>query len=280
MPLTKSISKQLLPVYDKPLIHYPLSTLMLAGIKDILIITSPRDQDAFRALLGDGSQWGISLDYAVQVEPKGIAEAFLIGADFISGHSVSLILGDNIFYAEGLADLFQGIAQREGLATILGYYVDDPQRYGVVTFDHDGKALSIDEKPENPLSHYAVTGLYFYDEDVVEIAKELRPSSRGELEITDINRTYLERDKLVVEILGRGTAWLDTGTYDSLLDAANFVRLIEKRQGLKIACPEEAAYRMNFIGAADLDRLAESFGSSGYGQYLRQLLNESRVERK
>ena len=276
LPLTHGVSKQLMPVYDKPMIHYPLSTLMLAGIRDILVITTPRDRAAFESFLGDGSQWGISLEYAVQEEPKGIAQAFLIGERFIGGEPVSLILGDNIFYAEGLADKLTVAAQRTRGATIYGYYVTDPERYGVVSFDADGKALDIVEKPAKPESHYAVTGLYFYDHQVVEIAKALEPSARGELEITDVNHAYLERDQLAVEILGRGTAWLDTGTHDSLLDAAIFVRVIEKRQGLKIACPEEIAYRMGFITGADLERLAADFGDSGYATYLLAALREDR----
>jgi glucose-1-phosphate thymidylyltransferase len=276
LPLTHGVSKQLMPVYDKPMIHYPLSTLMLAGIRDILVITTPRDRAAFESFLGDGSQWGISLEYAVQEEPKGIAQAFLIGERFIGGEPVSLILGDNIFYAEGLADKLTVAAQRTRGATIFGYYVTDPERYGVVSFDADGKALDIVEKPAKPESHYAVTGLYFYDDQVVEIAKALEPSARGELEITDVNHAYLERDQLAVEILGRGTAWLDTGTHDSLLDAAIFVRVIEKRQGLKIACPEEIAYRMGFITGADLERLAADFGDSGYATYLLAALREDR----
>ena len=276
LPLTHGVSKQLMPVYDKPMIHYPLSTLMLAGIRDILVITTPRDRAAFESFLGDGSQWGISLEYAVQEEPKGIAQAFLIGERFIGGEPVSLILGDNIFYAEGLADKLTVAAQRTRGATIFGYYVTDPERYGVVSFDADGKALDIVEKPAKPESHYAVTGLYFYDDQVVEIAKALEPSARGELEITDVNHAYLERDQLAVEILGRGTAWLDTGTHDSLLDAAIFVRVIEKRQGLKIACPEEIASRMGFITGADLEQLAAGFGDSGYATYLLAALREDR----
>ena len=274
LPLTTWASKQLMPVYDKPMVYYPLCTLMLAGIRDILIITNPRDAEAFQYFLGDGQQWGLSLQYAVQERPEGIAQAFLIGEDFIDGSPVSLILGDNIFYAEGLAEKLQAVAQRTDVATIFGYYVVDPERYGVVTFNDKGKATDIEEKPDRPRSHYAVTGLYFYDPDVVEIARGLRPSARGELEITDINREYLARDKLLVEILSRGTAWLDTGTHDSLLDAANFVRVIEKRQGLKIACPEEVAYRMGFIAAEDLQRLAASYGTNSYGKYLADVLEE------
>ncbi len=276
LPLTHGVSKQLMPVYDKPMIHYPLSTLMLAGIRDILVITTPRDQAAFESFLGDGSQWGISLKYAVQQEPKGIAQAFLIAENFIAGDPVSLILGDNIFYAEGLAEKLTVAAKRTQGATIFGYYVTDPERYGVVSFDASGNVSDIVEKPEKPVSHYAVTGLYFYDHQVVEIARALSPSARGELEITDVNRAYLERDQLAVEILGRGTAWLDTGTHDSLLDAAIFVRVIEKRQGLKIACPEEVAYRMGFITDEALEQLAADFGDSGYARYLMAALREER----
>jgi len=276
LPLTRGVSKQLMPVYDKPMIYYPLSTLMLAGIRDILVITTPHDRAAFESFLGDGSQWGISLDYAVQEEPKGIAQAFLIAEPFIGGEPVTLILGDNIFYAEGLADMLTVAASRTQGATVFGYYVTDPERYGVVSFDADGKALGIIEKPAKPESHYAVTGLYFYDDQVVDIAKGLQPSARGELEITDVNRAYLEHGQLAVEILGRGTAWLDTGTHDSLLDAAVFVRVIEKRQGLKIACPEEIAYRMGFITDSDLERLAAGFGESGYADYLLGALRDER----
>jgi len=275
LPLTLSVSKQLLPVYDKPMIHYPLSTLMLAGIRDILVITTPRDRPAYEAVLGDGSSWGLNLSYAVQPEPRGIAQAFTIGERFIAGERVSLILGDNIFYGEGFSGKLQSAAARRDGATIFGYYVRDPQAYGVVSFDDAGRAIDIEEKPRQPKSHYAVTGLYFYDRQAVEIAKSLAPSARGELEITDVNRVYLERGELVVEMLSRGTAWLDTGTHGSLLDAANFVQVIEERQGLKIACPEEIAYRMEFIDGAALDELADSFGSSAYGDYLRQILSES-----
>ena len=275
LPLTLGVSKQLMPVYDKPMIHYPLSTLMLAGIRDILLITTPRDIEAFRTSLGDGSSWGLSLRYAVQPKPEGIAQAFLIGEEFLAGQPACLILGDNIFYAEGLAEKLQQVSVRSDVATVFGYWVVDPERYGVVSFDDSGKALDIVEKPEHPASHYAVTGLYFYDEEVVDIARSIRPSDRGELEITDVNRAYLERGRLRVELLSRGTAWLDTGTHDSLLDAANFVRVIEKRQGLKIACPEEIAYRMGFIGAEHLEELADSFGDSSYGRYLANVLLES-----
>ncbi len=276
LPLTRGASKQLMPVYDKPMIYYPLSTLMLAGIREVLVISTPRDRPTFQSFLGDGSQWGISLSFETQEEPEGIAQAFLIGEDFIDGRPVSLILGDNIFYGEDLTEKLASAAGRSSGATVFGYWVTDPERYGVVAFDADGKALDIEEKPAKPRSHYAVTGLYFYDDQVVEIARNLQPSDRGELEITDVNRRYLERGELQVEILGRGTAWLDTGTQDSLLDAAVFVRVIEKRQGLKIACPEEVAYRMGFIDAAQLERLAREYGSSAYGTYLEGVLEDLR----
>jgi glucose-1-phosphate thymidylyltransferase len=276
LPLTHGVSKQLMPVYDKPMIYYPLSTLMLAGIREILVITTPRDERAFRSFLGDGSQWGIALSYAAQPEPKGIAQAFLIGERFVAGGPVCLILGDNIFYAEGLAEKLRAASERTEGATIFGYYVTDPERYGVVSFDSSGRVLDIEEKPKKPSSHFAVTGLYFYDREVVEIARHLKPSARDELEITDVNHAYLDRGRLSVEILGRGTAWLDTGTHDSLLDAANFVRVIEKRQGLKIACPEEVAFRMGFITPDQLERLARSFNHSGYGRYLMGVLQEDR----
>ncbi|MCZ6507044.1 MAG: glucose-1-phosphate thymidylyltransferase RfbA [Acidobacteria bacterium] len=273
LPLTLSVSKQLLPVYDKPMIHYPLSTLMLAGIQDILVITTPRDRGAFEGVLGDGAKWGLNLSYAIQERPEGIAQAFLIGEEFIAGDRVCLILGDNIFYAPGFSRLQEAAQRREG-ATVFGYYVRNPQAYGVVSFDESGRATDIEEKPEHPKSNYAVTGLYFYDDRVVEVARSLEPSARGELEITDVNRDYLRRDALSVEIMSRGTAWLDTGTHESLLDAANFVQVIEKRQGLKIACPEEIAFHMGFIDAGTLERLAADFGASGYGDYLRQVLHE------
>ena len=278
LPLTSGVSKQLLPVYDKPMIYYPLSTLMLAGIREILLITTPQEQEVFRSFLGDGSQWGLELAYAVQEKPEGIAQAFLIGSDFIAGRPVSLILGDNIFYAEGLSKKLQNAAQRRHGATVFGYWVHDPERYGVVSFDSSGTVLDIEEKPQRPKSHYAVTGLYFYDENVVEIASDLEPSPRGELEITDVNRTYLERGELEVELLSRGTAWLDTGTHDSLLDAANFVHVIEHRQGLKIACPEEIAYRMGYLSSAEVERLAERYGDSNYGLYLRSVIPEPDAE--
>jgi glucose-1-phosphate thymidylyltransferase len=271
-PITLGVSKQLVPVYDKPMVYYPLSTLMLAGIRDILVIMTPHDGPAFRALLGDGGQWGIRLGYAEQEQPGGIAEAFLIGERFIAGDRVSLILGDNIFYAQGLARLLQEAAARERGATVFGYQVRDPQRYGVVELDAAGRPLSLEEKPERPRSSYAVTGLYFYDERVVGIAKSLERSERGELEITDVNRRYLSWGELHVELLGRGTAWLDTGTHESLLQAANFVQVVEQRQGLRIAFPEEVAWRMGFIDAAALRSLAEPLATSNYGDYLLSLL--------
>ncbi len=263
-----------MPVYDKPMVYYPLTTLMLAGIRDVLVITTARDLESYRSLLGDGSQWGISLSYAVQDEPRGIAEAFIIGRDFIGASPVSLVLGDNIFYSQGLSERLQRVARRTSGATVFGYWVKDPQRYGVVSFDPAGNVTSIEEKPPKPKSHYAVTGLYFYDGDVVEIAESLSPSGRGELEITDVNRTYLERGDLRVELLGRGTAWLDTGTHNSLLDAANFVHAVEERQGLKIACPEEIAFRLGFIDSAQLEKLAAAYANSGYGRYLLEILTD------
>jgi glucose-1-phosphate thymidylyltransferase len=273
-PLTRSVSKQLMPVYDKPMVYYPLSTLMLAGIQDILVITTPEDQEQFVRLLGDGSQWGISLQYAVQPRPEGLAQAFIIGEEFIGPNSVCLVLGDNIFYGHGLAKTIQACVSRGKGGTVFGYYVRDPQRYGVVSFDDAGKVTDIEEKPQNPKSHYAVTGLYFYDNDVVSIARHIKPSVRGELEITDVNKAYLRRGDLRVELLGRGTAWLDTGTHDSLLDAANFIKVMEDRQGLKIACVEEIAYRMKYIDAGRLENLALELKNNGYGQYLLQLLKE------
>ncbi len=271
-PLTRVISKQLMPIYDKPMIYYPLSTLMLAGIRDILLITTPQDQAAFQQLLGDGSAWGLNLSYAVQPSPDGLAQAFLIGAEFIAHRPVSLVLGDNIFYGHGLSELLVNATTRRSGATVLGYYVTDPQRYGVVEFDQTGKAISIEEKPSQPKSHYAVTGLYFYDNDVVGIARDVKPSARGELEITDVNNAYLRRGDLNVEVLGRGYAWLDTGTHASLLAAAQFIEVVEQRQGLKIACPEEIAWRMGYIDDGQLERLAAALDKSGYGAYLRMLL--------
>ncbi len=274
-PLTLSVSKQLMPVYDKPMVYYPLSTLMSAGIREILLITTPVDQAAFQKLLGDGSQWGITLSYELQPTPGGIAQAFIIGENFIGGQSVSLILGDNIYYGHGLARQLRSAAARTSSATVFAYHVNDPQRYGVVQFDDNGKALGIEEKPAKPKSSYAVTGLYFYDERVVDFAKSLKPSGRGELEVTDINRMYLDDGSLQVEVLGRGAAWLDTGTHDSLIEAAQFVQIIEHRQGLKICCPEEIAYKNGYINKKQVGALAEKLCKSGYGDYLRAMLEDT-----
>lgn len=270
-PLTKAISKQIMPVYDKPMIYYPLSTLMLAGIREILIISTPRDLPVFKDLLGDGAQLGLSFSYCVQEKPNGLAEAFLLGADFIGDDCVALVLGDNIFYGQSFSRLLLEIAKRDKGATIFGYYVRNPREYGVVEFDETGKALSIEEKPEHPKSNYAVPGLYFYDNDVVRIAREIRPSARGELEITSVNNAYLERGDLRVEVMGRGFAWLDTGTHDSLLDAADFVAAFQKRQGLYVSCIEEIAYKRGFIDAAQLKKLAEPLMKTDYGRYLAEV---------
>lgn len=271
-PATLAVSKQLMPVYDKPMIYYPLSTLMLAGIREILVISTPEDLPRFRQLLGDGSQWGLSLEYAVQPAPEGLAQAFLIGADFIGQSPCALVLGDNLFYGHDFPQLLAGAMARQEGATIFAYHVQDPQRYGVVEFDAQGNALRIEEKPASPKSNYAVTGLYFYDARVIDLARRIRPSARNELEITDLNQAYLELGALNVEIMGRGHAWLDTGTHDSLLDASQFIATLERRQGLKVACPEEIAFRKHWIDAAQLEALARPLVKSGYGQYLMNLL--------
>ena len=273
-PLTTTVSKQLMPVFDKPLIYYPLATLMQSGIRDILIITSPRDQLAYADLLGDGSQWGINLQYTIQASPDGLAQAFLLGEDFIGQSPVCLVLGDNIFYGAGFTSKLRRAAQRSDGASVFAYYVHDPERYGVVEFDAEGRAIGIEEKPDAPRSHYAVTGLYFYDNDVISVAKGITPSARGELEITDVNRHYLEQGSLQVEVMGQGTAWLDTGTHQSLLDAGNFIRVIEERQGLKVACLEEIAYRLGYITADEVLALAAPLVKSGYGAYLETMVSE------
>jgi glucose-1-phosphate thymidylyltransferase len=275
-PLTTVVSKQLLPLYDKPMVYYPLSTLMLSGINDILIITTPHDQAMFRQLLQDGSQWGINIRYAAQPDPGGLAQAFIIGKDFVGNDGCCLILGDNVFYGHGLVNLIKKARERNSGATVFGYWVKSPEEYGVVEFDAQGKAISLEEKPKNPKSHYAVTGLYFYDNQVVDIASNLKPSARGELEITDVNKKYLEQGNLTVELLGRGFAWLDTGSHYALTEATNFIETIERRQGLKISCPEEIAFRRGLIDAAQLEKLAAPLKKNGYGQYLLGLLEQDR----
>lgn len=273
-PATLAISKQLLPVYDKPMIYYPLTTLMLAGIRDILIISTPQDTPRFEQLLGDGSSWGLNISYAVQASPDGLAQAFIIGEEFIGNDLSALVLGDNIYHGHHFNELLASAMLRQDGASVFAYHVNDPERYGVVEFDAQGKAVSLEEKPLEPKSNYAVTGLYFYDQDVVDIAKSIKPSPRGELEITDLNRIYMERGKLSVEIMGRGYAWLDTGTHDSLLEASSFIATLEHRQGLKVACPEEIAFRQKWIDAQQLEKLAAPLSKNGYGQYLKRLLHE------
>lgn len=274
-PLTLSVSKQLMPVYDKPMIYYPLSTLMLAGIYDILLITTPHDIDIFKKVLGDGSQWGIRLRYEEQASPDGLAQAFLIGEKFIGSDCVTLVLGDNIFYGEGLSERLRQLSKQETGATVFGYFVKDPQRYGVIEFDKNDKVISIEEKPEIPKSNYAVTGLYFYDNDVIDIAKRITPSKRGELEITDVNKAYLDKNKLTVELLNRGTAWLDTGTHESLMDASIFIKVVEDRQGLKVACLEEIAYDRKLIKLEQLEKMARALNKNKYGQYLEDLIKRA-----
>jgi glucose-1-phosphate thymidylyltransferase len=270
-PITRAVSKQLVPVYDKPMIYYPLSVLMLAGIREVLVITTPADQEPFRRLLGDGRQWGLSIGYAVQPSPDGLAQAFLIGRDFVAGDPCALVLGDNIFYGHGLPSLFENVVQRESGATVFGYFVQNPEAYGVAELDADGRVTGLEEKPKQPKSNYAVTGLYFYDAQVVDLAKSLKPSERGELEITDLNRLYLERGQLYLEKMGRGVAWLDTGTHDSLLQAAQFIQTIQARQGLMVSCPEEIAFSKGWIDVAKLEELARPLAKTAYGQYLLQL---------
>jgi glucose-1-phosphate thymidylyltransferase len=274
-PLTKSVSKQLLPIYDKPMVYHPLSVLMLSDIRDVLMITTPHEQSLFQTLLGDGSQWGMNIEWVAQPSPDGLAQAFILGADFVAGHPSALVLGDNIFYGAELQRRLREISKQEEGATVFAYRVNDPERYGVVEFDDQNRALSIEEKPVKPRSRFAVTGLYYYDRDVVEIARDVKPSARGELEITSINQTYLERGLLTVERLGRGSAWLDTGTFQSLIQAGQFIQTLEERQGLKIACPEEIAWSNGWIGDDDLEKLAESMAKNSYGMYLRNLLSNS-----
>ena len=272
-PITKVLSKQIIPIYDKPMIYYPISTLMLSGIRDILIISTPHDLPIFRDLLGDGKEWGISFSYAEQPKPEGLAQAFTVGKDFVGRDDSCLILGDNIFYWHKLTDMLRKVCLNSSGATVFGYYVKNPERYGVVCFDKNGKVVDIEEKPQRPKSHFAVTGLYFYDNDVVDIVKQLKPSSRGELEITDVNKIYLERGKLAVEVLGRGTVWLDTGTHESLAEATNFIKVVEDRQNLKVCCPEEVAWRMGFIDDGQLEKLAQTLCMNSYGQYLLDILH-------